>query len=81
MRPLINDAKLAVTGGFRSVGPMNGALADGSTDFIGLGRPLCSEPYFCRDLLSGAITQAKENKVVRRSLSSRPAPPSRAIRR
>lgn len=29
---------------------------------IGLGRPLCAEPYFCRDILSGAITEARENK-------------------
>jgi len=29
---------------------------------IGLARPLCAEPYFCRDILSGKITQARENK-------------------
>lgn len=43
---------------------MNAALQEGSTDIIGLARPLCSEPYFCKDIISGKITKAKDNKVV-----------------
>jgi len=37
-------------------------LAPSSPSVIGLARPLCAEPYFCRDILSGKITAAKENK-------------------
>ena len=35
---------LAVTGGFRSVGAMEGALSDGATDFVGIGRALTLDP-------------------------------------
>jgi hypothetical protein len=43
---------------------MNAALQEGSTDIIGLARPLCSAPYFCKEIISGKITKAKDNKVV-----------------
>ncbi|KAL7416326.1 NADH oxidase [Mrakia frigida] len=63
IRPTLKSTKLAVTGGFRSKAPMEGAISGKSCDFIGIARPLTAEPFFCRDLLSGAITEAKENKV------------------
>ena len=42
-----------VTGGWRNRGSMQAALAEGDTDLIGLGRPLCAEPEACRSLLTG----------------------------
>lgn len=44
-----------VTGGFRSAGAMNAALADGESDLIGIGRPLCVDPELPGQLLSGEI--------------------------
>ena len=46
---------LMVTGGFRTLEAMAGALADG-IDLIGLGRPLCGAPDGANDLLSGKTT-------------------------
>ncbi|KAL7416323.1 NADH oxidase [Mrakia frigida] len=63
IRPTLKTAKLAVTGGFRSVGPMEEALAEKSCDFIGLARPLTADPFFCKDIISGAQLHAAENKV------------------
>jgi 2,4-dienoyl-CoA reductase-like NADH-dependent reductase (Old Yellow Enzyme family) len=63
MRPHLRTAKLCVTGGFRSTEGMARALADGSTDMIGLGRPLTAEPRLCADLLSGKASAARENRV------------------
>ncbi len=45
---------LMVTGGFRSRAGMEQALAQGSVDVIGLGRPLCTEPALPLRLLSGS---------------------------
>ncbi len=44
---------LMVTGGFRTAGGMNEALATGAVDLIGLGRPLAVDPDFPRLLLAG----------------------------
>ncbi|KAK8849361.1 hypothetical protein IAR55_004693 [Kwoniella newhampshirensis] len=60
---LKGTARVCVTGGFRSKEAMEGALLSGATDMVGLARPLCGEPYLCRDLLSGKVNAAKENKV------------------
>ncbi len=30
---------------------------------VGLARPICSEPFFCRDILAGKTERAKENKI------------------
>lgn len=38
------DVPLAVTGGFRSVGAMEEAVASGATDFVGLARALTLDP-------------------------------------
>ncbi|CDZ96185.1 nadh oxidase [Phaffia rhodozyma] len=63
IRPHLTNAVLAVTGGFRGKAAMERAVAESSTDIIGLARPLTAEPCFCRDILSGAISEAKPNKV------------------
>ncbi len=45
---------LMLTGGFRSAQAMNEALASGSLDFVGMGRPFCVFPNVANDLISGA---------------------------
>ncbi|GAA5862807.1 hypothetical protein JCM8547_006552 [Rhodosporidiobolus lusitaniae] len=62
IKPAIKHARLAVTGGFRSKKGMEEAL-HGSTDIVGLARPLTSEPHLIRDILEGRTEGAKENKV------------------
>jgi 2,4-dienoyl-CoA reductase-like NADH-dependent reductase (Old Yellow Enzyme family) len=47
----VANMPLMVTGGFRSRAAMEAAL-DGDCDVIGLGRPLCVQPDFPRNLLS-----------------------------
>ncbi|TNF05568.1 MAG: NADH:flavin oxidoreductase/NADH oxidase family protein [Deltaproteobacteria bacterium] len=44
---------LMVTGGFRTAEFMNQALLDGELDLVGLGRPLCINPDFSKQLLAG----------------------------
>jgi hypothetical protein len=44
-----------VTGGFRTLAGMQDALASGALDLIGLARPLCIDPDYCNQLLSGSI--------------------------
>ena len=46
---------LMVTGGFRSLDAMEGALQDGSANVIGLGRPMCVDPDAPDQLLSGRV--------------------------
>jgi 2,4-dienoyl-CoA reductase-like NADH-dependent reductase (Old Yellow Enzyme family) len=48
---------LMVTGGFRSRAGMDEALADGSVDLIGLGRPMCVDPELPGKLLRGEVEQ------------------------
>lgn len=47
-----------VTGGFRSVSTMTGALAQDDCQLIGMGRPFCVMPDVPQRLLSGALDQA-----------------------
>lgn len=54
LRPLVK-VPLMVTGGFRTLAGMQGALASGELDVIGLARPLCIDPDYCNKLLGGAI--------------------------
>ncbi len=49
------DVPLMVTGGFRTRIIMEDAVADGITDLIGLGRPLCTDPDTPRKLLQATI--------------------------
>lgn len=62
-RPHLKTAKLAVTGGFRSVAAMNKAIEEGSCDIIGMARPLTAEPYLSKELTEGQKEAAKENHV------------------
>jgi len=49
---------IMVTGGFRSRDIMDGALADGATDLIGVGRPFIIDPEWPAKLLNGEIDMA-----------------------
>ncbi|POY71493.1 hypothetical protein BMF94_5806 [Rhodotorula taiwanensis] len=62
LKPVIQRATICVTGGFRSKAAMEQAISEGSTDLVGLARPLCSEPYLIRDIVEGKSEGAKENK-------------------
>jgi 2,4-dienoyl-CoA reductase-like NADH-dependent reductase (Old Yellow Enzyme family) len=44
---------LILTGGFRTLEGMSWALKQNATDFVGVARPLCLNPRFPKDLLSG----------------------------
>jgi 2,4-dienoyl-CoA reductase-like NADH-dependent reductase (Old Yellow Enzyme family) len=46
---------MMVTGGFRTRAGMEAALAGGDCDVIGLGRPLCWQPEFPRQLLAREV--------------------------
>ncbi|MFI4979609.1 MAG: NADH:flavin oxidoreductase/NADH oxidase family protein [Nevskiales bacterium] len=48
---------LMVTGGFRTRAGMEQALAEGSVDVIGLGRPLCTDAEVPKRLLAGSDTK------------------------
>jgi 2,4-dienoyl-CoA reductase-like NADH-dependent reductase (Old Yellow Enzyme family) len=59
--PGLTKTRTYVTGGFKTVGAMVKALE--SVDGVGLARPVCQEPRFCRDVLSGKIKGAIEQKI------------------
>jgi 2,4-dienoyl-CoA reductase-like NADH-dependent reductase (Old Yellow Enzyme family) len=44
---------LILTGGFRTLEGMSWAINQNATDFVGVARPLCVNPRFPNDLLSG----------------------------
>ena len=48
---------LMVTGGFRTKAGMEAALADGACEIVGVGRPLCANPYAIKELLAGQINE------------------------
>ncbi|WP_227270836.1 NADH:flavin oxidoreductase/NADH oxidase family protein [Roseobacter weihaiensis] len=48
---------LMVTGGFRSAGVMNAAIAENKTDLIGIGRPFIMDPAFPSKLIRGEIAE------------------------
>jgi 2,4-dienoyl-CoA reductase-like NADH-dependent reductase (Old Yellow Enzyme family) len=48
---------LMVTGGFRTKEGMEAALTDGACEIVGVGRPLCANPYAIKELLSGQIDE------------------------
>ena len=52
--PGLKKTKVYVTGGLRTVKGMVDALK--TVDGVGLARPVCQEPYFCKDVLQGKIT-------------------------
>ena len=55
----LSRAPLVVTGGFRSVAGMEEALVDGSTDMIGLARPLALYPDLPRQAAARAAYRAE----------------------
>jgi hypothetical protein len=59
IRPHLKSAKLCVTGGFRSASAMAGAIRDGATDMIGLGRPMTAETDVCAKLIEAKQPRAK----------------------
>jgi hypothetical protein len=63
IRPHLKKTKVYVTGGLRSAAGMVSAIGGGACDGVGIGRPLASEPYFCKDILQGKINGALENLV------------------
>lgn len=46
-----------VTGGFRSVGAMERAIAEDGVDFVGLGRPIILDPDAPKKILAGKVTK------------------------
>ena len=56
---------MMVTGGFRSRAGMEATIAGGHCDVIGLGRPLCTDADFPKQLLAGKVDEAPrwEQKV------------------
>ena len=48
---------LMVTGGFRSRTGINAALANNACEVIGIGRPLCADPYSLQKMIDGEIDQ------------------------
>jgi 2,4-dienoyl-CoA reductase-like NADH-dependent reductase (Old Yellow Enzyme family) len=48
---------LMVTGGFRSRTGINAALANNACEVIGIGRPLCADPYSLQKMINGEIDQ------------------------
>ncbi|GAA5872565.1 hypothetical protein JCM16303_004565 [Sporobolomyces ruberrimus] len=61
IRPRLKKTKLCVTGGFRTKKAMNEALEEGVVDLVGLGRPLCAEPFLVRDMVEGRSEGARPN--------------------
>ncbi|GAA94511.1 hypothetical protein E5Q_01163 [Mixia osmundae IAM 14324] len=59
LRPQMRNMRLVCTGGFRTVGAMNAALASGALDMCGIGRPLCAEPLLVDHMMKGQTEAAK----------------------
>lgn len=54
---------MMVTGGFRSRAAMEGALAAGDCDVIGLGRPMILDPDFPRRVIAGQVDGISDPEV------------------
>ncbi|KAL9043243.1 MAG: hypothetical protein Q9214_003566, partial [Letrouitia sp. 1 TL-2023] len=59
--PALTKTRTYITGGFKTVGAMVGALR--TLDGVGLARPVCQEPRICADILSGKIKGAIKQKL------------------
>ncbi|KAF2725798.1 FMN-linked oxidoreductase [Polychaeton citri CBS 116435] len=59
--PALSKTKVYVTGGFKTVGAMVGALK--TVDGCGLGRPLTQEPRLCKAILEGKVKGVIEQKI------------------
>ena len=66
VRPLVK-MPLMITGGMRGLAGMNGALASGACEVIGIGRPICHAPDDCGPLLLGG--RGSELPAIERSLT------------
>ena len=47
------EIPLMVTGGFRTMEGMKQALESGACDLVGIGRPICGNPYSVKEMLEG----------------------------
>ncbi|KAF9236780.1 hypothetical protein BU15DRAFT_49612 [Melanogaster broomeanus] len=70
LRPHLSRSKVAVTGGFRTAQAMAEAILSGSTDVVGIARPLTAEPFLVKEILRGVKQRAKQDKF----------PPSQLLR-
>lgn len=59
--PALHKTKTYITGGFKTVGAMVGALK--TVDGVGLLRPVCQEPRLCADILSGKVKGAIKQRL------------------
>ncbi len=59
--PAFHKTKTYITGGFKTVGAMVGALK--TVDGVGLARPVCQEPRLCADILSGKVKGAIKQRL------------------
>lgn len=60
IRPALKQTKVWVTGGFRTASSMVEAIQHGSTDGIGLARPVTEEPQLPKLLISGKVSAARK---------------------
>jgi tRNA-dihydrouridine synthase len=52
-----------VTGGFQTAAAMIKAIKNGSTDGIGLARPICEEPHLPKQLIEGKVHAKVDSKI------------------
>jgi 2,4-dienoyl-CoA reductase-like NADH-dependent reductase (Old Yellow Enzyme family) len=52
--------RILVTGGFRTLDGINGALQSGDVDLVGLGRPLIVEPDLPNKFAAATVTRARD---------------------
>ncbi|KAK6053310.1 oxidoreductase, FAD/FMN-binding protein [Cooperia oncophora] len=63
LRPVFKETVVYLTGGFRTAPAMVSAVLDGTTDGIGLGRPITAEPDLPAKILRGECLSAPDAKV------------------
>ncbi|WP_406335783.1 NADH:flavin oxidoreductase/NADH oxidase family protein [Streptomyces sp. NBC_00203] len=63
VRGLVGDIPLAVTGGFRSRGAMEDAVATGECDVVGMGRPTATTPDAADVILGGRAEAVVAHQV------------------